>query len=277
VSEAEAREHEPRVCTHRVALWSPSTATLSPRQALRALARECTGLGVQLRLGRAVTGRRPEGLRLGGDTLPCRVMVNAAGLYADRIAAWEGVGTRYRIAPFRGLYLHARAGAPPLNTCVYPVPEPDMPFLGVHFTPTVDGGHHIGPTAMPALWREQYRGVERLAVGEAAAVCWRHLQLMAGDPGFRALARREIGKVSRRILVRRARPLLRRVHARDYLRWGRPGIRAQLLDLATGDLVDDFVVARAERSVHVLNAVSPAFTCALPFAERVADAVEEQL
>ena len=277
ISAADARRREPRVRTHEAALWSPTTATLDPRRALRALARQAVADGVELHLGRRATGVGRGFVKIGHDRLRGSVMLNAAGLFADRVAAWCGVGEGLRIAPFRGLYLHASRRAPPLQTCVYPVPEPEMPFLGVHFTPTASGGHHIGPTAMPAWWREQYGGVAGLSEGEALGVSARHVRLVLGEPRFRALAKRELGKLSRRWLVRRAVPLLDDVDWRHYRRWGRPGIRAQLLDVDRGELVSDFVVQHTERSVHVLNAVSPAFTCALPFGEHLADDVEERL
>ena len=277
VSREEARVLEPRVRTCQGALWSPTTATLNPRSALRALGRRAQAAGVSLRLGQAVLGRTRDGVRLLHGEARARVVVNAAGLFADRLADLDGVRGSYRIAPFRGLYLHASPSAPPLRRAIYPVPEPGMPFLGVHFTPTVSGGHHIGPTALPAAWREQYGGLRGLRRGEAPGVLWRHAALILGQAGFRALARREAGKLSRRYLVERARPLLSGVSWRDYRRWGAPGIRAQLLDTATGKLVDDFVLRGTARSVHVLNAVSPAFTCALPFGERVAAEVEARL
>jgi L-2-hydroxyglutarate oxidase LhgO len=274
VSAEEARGIEPRVRTHRVALWSPRTATVDPAACLRALAEEAAGLGVSLSLGERVLGRAEGGLRTESGVVRAEAVVNAAGLHADRVASWWGATGSLAVVPFRGLYLMGTPAAGPLACCVYPVPEPGMPFLGVHFTVAVDGTVKIGPTAMPALWREQYDGLSGFSVGQLQAVLAAHLRLGLADAGVRALAARELGKLSRRVLVRRATPLLDGVQLAHYRAWGRPGIRAQLVDTATQQLVKDFVVRDAEGSVHVLNAVSPGFTCALPFGELVADRVE---
>lgn len=277
IDASEARKREPRVRTHRVALWSPTTATVDAAACVGALVRRARAAGVELRTGTAVLGRGSTGVRTAEGEVPARVVLNAAGLHADRLAAdWDARGT-LRVVPYRGLYLMGTDEAGPLNTCVYPVPEPGMPFLGVHFTTTVRGGVKIGPTAMPAWWREQYGGFGGFALDELGEVVWRQARLFAADGGVRKLAWREIGKLSRRILVERAKPLLDGVELAHFTRWGRPGIRAQLVDTTTQALVKDFVVRDAERSVHVLNAVSPGFTCAQPFGELVADRVETQL
>ena len=277
VGEAAARQIEPRVRTHQLALWSPTTATVDPAACLAALRRRAEAAGARVVLGCGVWGRAEGGVRTEEGVEPARVVLNSAGLQADRVASWWGARGRLRVVPFRGLYLLGSAAAGPLGCCVYPVPEPGMPFLGVHFTTTVTGGVKIGPTAMPAAWREQYEGLGGASLGELADVARRQLHLMWADAGVRQLAGRELGKLSRRVLVRRAQPLLDGVDPRHYRRWGRPGIRAQLVDEATGRLVSDFVVRDAEGSVHVLNAVSPGFTCALPFGELLADRVETQL
>jgi L-2-hydroxyglutarate oxidase len=274
IDAAEAQRIEPRVKTHRAALWSPDTATTDPREALSALAADTMAAGVSVRWGEAFVSRDDAGVRTTEGLIRCARVLSAAGLQADRVAGAWGAGRDYRIVPFRGSYLLGDDAAGPLRTCVYPVPEPGMPFLGVHFTVTPSGRVKIGPTATPALWREHYAGVGGLRFDELADVTRRQAELFVRDPSFRRLARREISRLSRRRLVARASALLHDVDPSAFRTWGLPGIRAQLQRASTGALVDDFVVEAAERSLHVLNAVSPAFSSSLALAPRLADMLE---
>jgi L-2-hydroxyglutarate oxidase LhgO len=174
--------------------------------------------------------------------------------------------------PFKGLYVVGDDSAPPLACCVYPVPDPELPFLGVHLTVRVDGRPKIGPTAAPARWREDYGGLGLTGhLGEAREQARIQGRLFLREPLFRRHAVRELLKHSRTLLVREAGRMVSGLERRSFRRWGRPGIRAQLVDRTTGRLASDFVIEEAERSVHVLNAVSPAFTCSLPFAEHLVD------
>ena len=156
------------------------------------------------------------------------------------------------------------------KTHIYPVPDLRNPFLGVHFTVRADGRAKIGPTAIPALWREQYRGLENFSAGELLEIAWRGVGLLvSSDFDFRRLAAEELLKYSRPRLVALAAALATDVRPESYVRWGEAGIRAQLLDIRARRLVMDFLVEGDARSLHVLNAVSPGFTCALPFAGHV--------
>jgi L-2-hydroxyglutarate oxidase LhgO len=150
------------------------------------------------------------------------------------------------------------------------VPDLRNPFLGVHFTLTVQGRIKIGPTVIPAFWPEQYGGLEGFVLRKFLATSGRHLRLiMAGDAVFRELAVEEMKKYSRGYLVDQAALLAQGVRKNDFRQWGKPGIRAQLFNRKTGKLEMDFVIEGDNRSMHVLNAVSPAFTCSLPFSRYV--------
>lgn len=266
VDEAEARALEPRVKTVEGALWSPSTATIDPGRIVARVALRCAEAGVQLRPGVRWLGREGTAHRTSEGVIEAGFVINAAGLHADLVARSWGVGERYRIVPFKGLYLYAEPEEV-VRRAIYPVPLAGNAFLGVHYTPTVDGHTKIGPTAVPALWREHYGGVDNFVFSELAEVLRTQAQLLRhSDFGFRKLAIDELRKQSRARMVALAGALVEDVRPEHYRRWGRPGLRAQLVDLERGALVSDFVVERGEQSLHVLNAVSPAFTCALPFA-----------
>ena len=269
----EAKRIEPRVKTCERALFSPTTSSVDPKAVMAAFAQQAVEQGIELVTRALWLAHDGSRVRTSVGAIDAGYFVNAAGLQADRIARAYGFSEHYRILPFKGLYLHANAKAGELRTHVYPVPDLDMPFLGVHFTVAVDGHVHIGPTALPALWLENYGGLRRFRLGEMVAIGLRELRLMLTDASFRKLGFRELRKISRRHLVRHAAELVEGVEAGHYTDWGPPGIRAQLLDLRKDKLVMDFCTEGDDRSLHVLNAVSPAFTCSLPFASHLCDEI----
>ncbi len=278
LNEAEAREIEPHVITHQRALFSPSTATVDPLEIVGSFVRDAEREGVDLRMSTSYTGRSDQRVQTSAGPIDAGFVINAAGLHADKVAHDFGFGRRYRIVPFKGLYLHADRGSFSLNTNIYPVPDLAMPFLGVHLTVAVDGHVTIGPTAVPALWREQYGWLKNFRAGEFLEVARLDAKMLLFDhAGFRSVARHEIPKYYRPRLVSLAAQLARDVRPAHFRRWGRAGIRAQLLDIEEYKLVNDFCVEGDDRSFHVLNAVSPAFTCVIPFAEFVLDEIEQRL
>ena len=234
----------------------------------------------------SLEGRGEFAVRTSGGDYAAGFVVNCAGLYADRVARDFGFSRRYRILPFKGLYLESDEPPESLRCHVYPVPSKSNPFLGVHATVEPDGHWKIGPTAIPALWRENYSGLERFDAGELAEVALLQLALLFGSKfDFRRLAWEEVRKQSRRKIVSLASQLVDlppkpHPHAPSPdgegvsgWKWGVPGIRAQPVDVESKRLVDDFVLEGDGRSLHVLNAVSPAFTCCLTFAKVVAERI----
>lgn len=278
VDEKRAREIEPRAKTLERALFSPSTSVVDPAACLAALSSDAKSEGVDLRWSTEYRGRAGRVVKAGANEIEAGYVVNAAGLYADRVARDYGFSRRYRILPFKGLYLYSDEPAGAFRAHVYPVPDIRNPFLGVHFTVTVDGHVKIGPTAIPGLWRENYGGLSGFSASELAEIVRRQAGLFFGAGfDFRRLAWEEIQKNSKSVLASLAARLADGVKASDYRRWGRPGMRAQLLDVETKKLVMDFVLEGDAGSMHVLNAVSPGFTCAMPFASHVCDGVEGML
>ncbi|WP_437112005.1 L-2-hydroxyglutarate oxidase [Streptomyces sp. enrichment culture] len=234
-------------------------------------ARLAEASGAEVRYGARVTAvdRRPWGVAVrtaDGAVVRARALVNCAGLHCDAVARLAGDEPGMRIVPFRGEYYElARPGL--VRGLVYPVPDPAFPFLGVHLTRGVDGGVHVGPNAVPALAREGY-GRLTVRPGELAgtlawpgawAIARRHWRYGAGE------LRRSLSKAAFTEAVRR---LLPEVRAED-LRPAPAGVRAQAV-LRDGTLVDDFLIREAPRTVHVLNAPSPAATASLPIGREVA-------
>lgn len=278
ISEDEAKAIEPRVKTCERALFSPTTATVDPRRVLEAMKADAIREGVTIDCAVQYLGRRGTSIETTAGVYHTGYVVNAAGLYADRIARDFGFSERYRILPFKGLYLYSNQQPGALRTNIYPVPDLGNPFLGVHFTVTVDGHAKIGPTAIPALWREQYQGYGGFKLGEFAEILIRTCGLIALSAfDFKRLAIRELAKYSRARLVAQAGALLEGVQLDHFSKWGAPGIRAQLLDLKQRTLEMDFVLEGDRESMHVLNAVSPAFTCSLPFSRYVGERIDSFL
>lgn len=278
VDERTALDIEPRAITCGRAIFSPTTSSVDPVEVVRSMEAEARKEGVAIHYGTGYLGREQDGVRTTTGICRAGYVVNAAGLYADQVARGFGFSEHYRILPFKGLYLYSEEPSGSFRTNIYPVPDLRNPFLGVHFTVTADGHVKIGPTAIPAFWREQYRGWDNFRAAEMADIMQRQMGLLVSSGfGFVRLAWEELRKYSRARMVALAAVLARGVQRDHYRRWGKPGIRAQLLDIRNRKLEMDFVFEGDRRSFHILNAVSPGFTCCLPFSRFVCDTIAAKL
>jgi len=272
----EARQIEPRAKTFERALFSSTTSSVDPIVVVRSLVADARAAGITLLPGTAYLGRAGHTVRTSAGVITPGYLVNAAGLHADRIARDWGRSERWRILPFKGLFLKAERGTPGFRTHIYPVPDLRQPFLGVHITVAIDGSVTLGPTAIPAFWREHYGGWSRFNLAECAAIVAREAGLLLrNDFGFRRLAWGELCRYRRTRIVALGTDLADGIRAADFRRWGPAGIRAQLVDIKEHRLEMDFKYDGDDRSFHVLNAVSPGFTCALPFAAYLVDQITQ--
>jgi (S)-2-hydroxyglutarate dehydrogenase len=264
------REIEPHAAAV-AGLHSPTTAITDYRAIAAAFADDVRAAGGELRLGAEVTGISSGGGRVrvhAGEQHDFDLLVICAGLYSDRVARMAGDEREPAIVPFRGEYYRLAAGREELvRGLLYPVPDPQYPFLGVHFTRRIDGGVDVGPNAVLALAREGYRRRD---------VRVRDLAETLGSRGFRALARRHWrmgmrelrGSLLRRAFAAEARRYVPEVRATDLVP-APAGIRAQAL-AADGSLLDDFRINRIGRVVAVRNAPSPGATSSMAIAEHIA-------
>ena len=228
--------------------------------------------GAQLRTGAAVTGiaRRADGVTVSTTLAEVRaqVLVNCAGLQSDRIALLAGDEPGVRIVPFRGEYYEL---APParelVRGLVYPVPDPAFPFLGVHLTRDLRGGVHAGPNAVPALAREGYDWRTVSPRDLAGTLSWSGTWRL-GARHWRSETAELRRSLSKRAFTAGVRRLLPDCTGADLLR-APAGVRAQAV-ARDGSLLDDFALAEAPRTVHVLNAPSPAATASLPIGREIA-------
>lgn len=274
IDEQELAEIDPNARTTGIALYSPTTATVDPAQVCHAIKADLEAAGVRFLFGQGYYRREGRNaiVTTGGMVLEAGLTINAAGLYADTVARDYGFSRNYTIIPFKGIYLKYTGTDKPIRTNIYPVPNLKNPFLGVHYTVTVDGTIKIGPTAIPAFWRQNYVGLENFKPGELLEIIGWESRLFLGDNfGFRSLALSELKKYNRSYFTGLAVKMVKQIDTDGFNQWSKPGIRAQLLNTTTKELVQDFVVEGDSRSVHLLNAVSPAFTCSFPFAAWVVD------
>ena len=274
ISEAELKEIDPNAKTFNVALFSPSTATVDPTEVNLAVKKELITSGVKFLFGEGYSAKIDANtiLTTGGIKLSAGKIINAAGLYADKIAKDFHFSQNYTIIPFKGIYLKYTKKDKPIKTNIYPVPNLKNPFLGVHYTITVDGTIKIGPTSIPAFWRENYKGWDNFKSRELFNIIgWESRLFLSNAFGFRSLAFEEMRKYNKAWFVEQATSLVHSIDKSGFTEWSKPGIRAQLLDMKTLELVQDFVVEGDTQTIHVLNAVSPAFTSSFPFAKWVVD------
>ena len=266
-------ELEPLARTTSTALWSPSTGVANPGLVVEALAKRVTRKGGQLILGANVTDVGSGFVSTSQyGRLSTGHIINAAGLYADVIAHQCGVGLEYRMLPFKGLYWYGSWAPGQLQRHVYPVPDARNPFLGVHLTVTVDGLAKIGPTAIPALWREDYGGFQNFDARESWGITKTFPRFLTSrEHDVPSLLKSEFPKYSRRYLINKAAVLVPSVDTRDFKKRGKVGVRAQLFHLPSRKLEMDFVIRSGDRSTHILNAVSPGWTSALSVANYVLD------
>jgi L-2-hydroxyglutarate oxidase LhgO len=270
LDERELAEVEPMARTAGRALHSLDTAVVDPRAVLASLRADLEAAGARL-----VTGCRFLGLA-GPDVARTTLgevrfarLVNAAGAWCDTVARAFGVGLHHRLIPFKGIYRKLRPGADyPVNGNIYPVPDIRNPFLGVHFTRSAGGDVYLGPTAIPALGRENYR-LLRGAGGEALAILASDAALFLANPRFRSVALTEPRKYLPAFFHRDAARLVKRYDPGMFEAAEKVGIRPQLVDWRTKELVMDFLVEARDASVHVLNPISPAFTSSMELARTI--------
>ena len=199
-------------------------------------------------------------------------VVTCAGLYSDRVARRFGAKPKLRIVPFRGEYYEvapARQGL--ARGLIYPVPDPDFPFLGVHFTRTIEGDLEIGPNAIFALSREGYGYLDVSPRDVLSAISFKGLWKL-GARYWRTGLMEVFRSLSKRAALAKIREMVPAVRMDD-LQPGKRGVRAQAMT-ADGSLLDDFAILQERGCVHVLNAPSPAATASLSIGESIADQVE---
>ena len=270
----EIREIEPHAAGI-AGLFVPQTGIVDYARVTEAYAVEVRQKGGEVLLAAEVHSIARDGgglvLETGAGEVRCRYLVNCAGLQSDRVARVAGVEPGVRIVPFRGEYYELVPERRDLvKNLIYPVPDPEFPFLGVHFTRRIAGGVEAGPNAVLAFKREGYTRWSFSARDLLDALSYGGFWRMGGS-----YWRMGVGEFwrswNKRAFVRALRELMPEITAADLVPGG-AGVRAQALD-PDGKLADDFRIVESERQIHVLNAPSPAATASIAIGETIADLV----
>jgi len=255
------------------AIWSPNTCVVKPTLVVQRLEQRLNERGVDFIFGSSLKHTFPEQQSIqlsNGEKISYGHLFNCTGLQSDKVAHQFGLGKKYVILPFRGTYWQLKKGAPfNFTRNLYPVPDLDVPFLGVHVTPSIDGAVYLGPTAIPAFGRENYRGSQ----GVEADVIYSHIRHMTPQFFFDKKIRKYVYDQAFQwipnLFISAARSIVPKLELHHIQPSDKVGIRPQLYDIENNKLVDDFVMIDAEGSTHVINAISPAFTASFSLAELI--------
>ena len=276
LGQGELKEREPHV-RGMEAIYVPKSGIVDYKAVARAFARiirEGSGhLLLDTRVENIVETKEQVTLETNRGTWSSRFLINCAGLYSDRVAEMAGQATGLKIVPFRGEYVELVPEKRHLvQHLIYPVPNPDFPFLGVHFTRMIDGSVHVGPNAVLSLKREGYKKTD-VDIADLAEILsykgfWK-LVLAHIDEGLKEMIR----SVSKKAFLRSLQRLIPELTEKDLVP-AQAGVRAQALR-PDGSMVDDFVILPGKRSLHVCNAPSPAATASMKIGEAIVNQIPE--
>lgn len=255
------------------ALWSPDTSIISPQEILSTLFSELKEKKVDFLFNSEITSVNQtinfievnKNKKIYFDYL-----FNCAGLNADKVAKLFDLGSNYKLMPFKGQYLQLKTNFKyKVSSNIYPVPDLNIPFLGIHFTPG-SSGTYIGPTATLALGRENYKRLDSLEpyslIGNINILA---KQYLSGKNGFRRYFHEQAFQTFRPFFIKAAKELIPSIKGENLKYSSKCGIRAQLIDLKNLKLVDDFISLETKNSIHILNAISPAFTSGFELADLI--------
>ncbi|MFN7181603.1 MAG: L-2-hydroxyglutarate oxidase [Planctomycetota bacterium] len=263
------------------ALFAPEGASFDSRKYVLALADESKARGgkifVSERVDKIIEENSYINIITNKRILQGKIVINCAGLHADRFAKMLGLSKNYQIIPFKGEYYELIPEKRYLvNSHIYPVPNPQFPFLGIHLSKTVDERVIIGPSALLCGGRESYQKFGCNPGDTISMLTWQGFWNMLISKKFIALMKKEWKKsLLKSEVVKEIKELLPVINSSSLVPF-QCGIRAQLVD-KRGSLVNDFIIEETRRSIHILNAVSPGLTCALPFADYISNLVAKKL
>lgn len=268
IDEKQLSKIEPYAKTLGMALYSYDTAVVDPEGILKSLYNEL----INSKKIKIITNTTFLGIK-GSDTaitnngeIKFGTFINASGSYSDKVAHKFSIGLKYSIVPFKGIYKKLKKEKSYMvKSNIYPAPDIRNPFLGVHFTRSINGEVYIGPTAIPAFGRENYglfTGLDR----EALNILYKNMALFWSNARFRNIALTEPRKYLFKFFYKDAKDLVKGLDPDDLEKSDKVGIRPQLIDWEKRGLVMDFLVIKNGNSIHILNTISPAFTSSMDFA-----------
>lgn len=277
IDHSQLKELEPYAADGVGAIFCPDTAVIDSSAVLVKIKRILEGKGVTFLTGhefQKVIGKGEISTSRGNFSYG--FLFNCAGAYADKIAKNFGLGQQYTLVPFKGIYWKLSTSSNhKVRANLYPVPDVSMPFLGIHLTRTISGDVYVGPTSIPAFGRENYGLLSGLKLSEACEV-GKELAAMYihNQNNFRKLAHTEIAKYYKSNFLKSTQKLMPSLTIDDFVPTKKAGIRPQLVNINTRKLEMDYILEKTDDSIHVLNAISPAFTASLAFSELIVNSTK---
>jgi L-2-hydroxyglutarate oxidase LhgO len=277
LDEAQIKEIEPHAFAKFGGIYCKDTAVIDSNEVLAKLQAEIIRLGGEFKFSHAIKAidKQAKQVVSAQGKFGYKYLVNATGSFADNVAKMVGMGEDYKLIPFKGLYYKLNPDqAYRVKGSIYPVPDPDLPFLGVHFTRVISGDVYVGPTAIPALGRENYGLLQGLNVLEASSILAQLARLYGANvQNFRNLVHKELPHLTKSGFLKSACALVDELQPQWLQSTAKVGIRPQLINLKKKQLEMDFLIEKDESSLHVLNSISPAFTSSFAVAEHIVDEI----
>ena len=274
INEQELRDLEPAAAPGPAAIYCPDTAVINSVAVLKQLRSLLEQQGVTFLFGwQAKRLQASNKLETTQGVLSYGFLYNCAGAHADTLARHFGLAQDYALVPFKGIYWKlSQEGGHLVRANIYPVPDVSLPFLGIHLTRIISGDVYVGPTAIPALGRENYGKIKGIHLGEALTIGSRLASMyLENKNNFRLLAHTEVEKYSKHCFLTAARKLVPALQEHHLVPTSKAGIRPQLINVKTKKIEMDYIFERTNNSMHVLNTISPAFTSSFAFAEMIVD------
>lgn len=257
------------------ALWSPETCVVNPLLIVNRLKKNLAKKGVIFHFfeNNWKLNKEKNGIILSDkSTIEYDFIFNCAGLHSDRVAQKFGLGKEFTMLPFKGSYWQLKKDAPfKFDKNIYPVPDLEVPFLGVHITPGFGGKTYLGPTATPALGRENYEGLNKIESKGTIEFTYHMLNQMLIDKKMRNYIIDQALEWMPSKFLAAARSIIPNLSLDHIEKSSKVGIRPQLYNLKEKKLVQDFHIIENKKSSHIINAISPAFTASFAFADYIID------
>lgn len=258
-------------------IWSPNTCVVDPISILERLSYRIKEMGVKVGFNSKITDidndkNSVSFLRNGIENIIYYGhLFNCCGVNTDEVAKKFNISEDYKILPFKGIYWQLKSNKQfSFKTNIYPVPDLNLPFLGVHITPNLKGDIFLGPTAVPAFGKENYNGINGFdPLLTANFIGDLSFQMLKNLNGFRRYAAEQAFQGFKPFFVKAVQDLIPSIKSQDLIKSNKVGIRAQLFDIRKKELIQDFKLITVKNTTHVLNAISPAFTASFALADLI--------
>ncbi|MFK5947889.1 MAG: L-2-hydroxyglutarate oxidase [Methylococcales bacterium] len=268
------QEIEPCAAEVSAAIYCPDTAVIDSSAVLKRLKDILVEKNIDFLLEcEFIDKPKAKAIRTSKGIINFGYLFNCAGSYADIVAKKFGLSQDYTLIPFKGIYWKLNSNITDMvRSNIYPVPDTSLPFLGMHFTRVISGDVYIGPTAIPALGRENYSNFENIEFKELVEIGSNLTGMyVKNNDNFRKLAHTEIRKYLKTNFLKTAQKLIPSLSLENMAPTAKVGIRPQLINRRNKQLEMDYILEHTENSTHVLNAISPAFTSSFAFSKMIVD------